>query len=155
MISKKDLVVISHLRNNCRETLTSISKKSHIPVSTIYEKIRRSEDGIITKHTCLVDFTKLGFNTRAKIVIQASTSSKPELLSFLIKHHNVNSVYKINNGYDFMVDGVFRNMRELEDFLETIRERFKTKKQETYFVIDDLKREAFLSDPSLIDLFIN
>ncbi len=154
MISKKDLVVISHLRNNCRETLTAISKKSRIPVSTIYEKIKRSEGGVITKHTCLVDFTKLGFNTRAKVVIQAGASGKPELLSFLIKHQNVNSVYKINNGYDFMIDSVFKNMRELEEFLETIQERFRTKKQETYFIIDDLKREAFLSDPQTLDLVV-
>ncbi len=154
MISRKDLVVISHLRNNCRETLTAISKKSRIPVSTIYEKIKRSEGGVITKHTCLVDFTKLGFNTRAKVVIQSGVSSRPELLSFLVKHQNVNSVYKINNGYDFMIDGVFRNMRELEEFLEILQERFKTKKQETFFVIDDIKREAFLSDPSIIDLVI-
>ncbi len=154
MISKKDLVVISHLRNNCRETLTAISKKSRIPVSTIYEKIRRSEGGVITKHTCLVDFTKLGFNTRAKVVIQAGMSGKPELLSFLVKHQNVNSVYKINNGYDFMIDCVFRNMRELEEFLELLQEKFRTKKQETYFIIDDLKREAFLSDPQTLDLII-
>ncbi len=154
MLSKKDLVIITHLRKNGRETLTSISKKSGIPISTIYEKIKRSEGGIITKNTCLVDFAKLGFNTRAKVVIQANTSGKSELLSFLMKHQNVNSVYKINNGYDFMIDGVFRNMRELEDFLELLQEKFRIKKQETYFVIDDLKREAFLSDPSILDILI-
>ncbi len=154
MLSKKDFVVITHLRSNCRETLTSISKKSGIPISTLYEKIKRSEDGIITKSTCLVDFSKLGFNTRAKVVIQASASGKGELLSFLMKHQNVNSVYKINNGYDFMIEGVFRDMRALEEFLETIQERFKTKKQETFFVIDDLKRESFLSDPQAIDLVV-
>ncbi len=154
MINRKDLVILSHLRNNCRETLTAISKKSRIPVSTIYEKIRRSEGGVIKKNTCLVDFTKLGFNTRAKVVIQASMQGKPELLSFLIKHQNVNSVYKINNGYDFMIDCVFRNIRELEEFLETLQEKFRIRKQETYFIIDDLKREAFLSDPQTIDLVV-
>ena len=122
--------------------------------SSLYEKIKRSEGNIITKHTCLVDFTKLGFNTRAKIVIQAGTSGKAELLSFLVKHQNVNSVYKINNGYDFMIDGIFRNMRELEDFLEAVQEKFRIKRQETFFVIDDIKREAFLSDPSILDLVI-
>ena len=122
--------------------------------SSLYEKIKRSEGNIITKHTCLVDFTKLGFNTRAKVVIQASISSKAELLSFLLKHQNVNSVYKINNGYDFMIEGIFRNMRELEEFLELLQDKFKIKKQETYFIIDDLKRESFLSDPSIIDLVL-
>jgi len=154
MASRKDLVIITHLRKNCRETLTNISKKSHIPISTIFEKLKRNDDDIIKKHTCLVDFAKLGFNTRAKIAIQASLDHRQELLNFLIKHQNMNSVYKINNGYDYLVEGIFRNMRELEDFLETLRLKFKIKKQETYFIIDDLKREAFLSDPDLLDLVL-
>lgn len=154
MLSKKELVVISHLRRDCRETLTEMSRKTNIPVSTIFQKIKRSEGSIIKKNTCLVDFAKLGFNTRAKVVIQALASSKAELLSFLLKHQNVNSVYKINNGYDFMIEGIFRNMRELEEFLEMLQEKFRIKKQETYFIIDDLKRESFLSDPQTLDLVI-
>ena len=101
-----------------------------------------------------MDFAKLGFNTRDKIAIQASLDHRQDLMDFLIKHQNMNSVYKINNGYDYLVEGIFRNMRDLEDFLETLRLKFKIKKQETYFIIDDLKREAFLSDPDLLDLVL-
>ena len=151
VVSKKDLLIMSYLRQNCRETLTNISKKSNIPVSTLFEKIRRNRGDIIRKHTCLVDFAKLGFSTRAKIVIQASLSHRKDLLDFLLKHQNINSVYKINNGYDYLTEGVFRNMRDLEDFIETLQVKFRTKRQETYFIIDDLKREAFLSDPQMLD----
>ena len=152
MTSKKDLLILSYLRQNCRETLTNISKKSGIPVSTLFEKIRRNRDGVIRKHTCLVDFAKLGFNTRAKIVIQASLNHRKDLLDFLLNHKNINSVYKINNGYDYLTEGIFRNMRDLEEFIETLQVKFRTKKQETYFIIDDLKREAFLSDPQFLDV---
>lgn len=155
MISKKDLVIIAHLRRNCRETLTKMSKLSQIPISTLYEKIKRNEGGIIKKHTCLVDFAKLGFNTRAKVVIRASINHKQELLDFLVKHQNINSVYRINNGYDYLVEGVFKNMRDMEEFNEALQTRFKVRTQETYFIIDDIKREAFMSDPSLIDLMLN
>jgi len=154
MINRNDLLIITHLRKNCRETLTEMSKKSGIPISTIYEKLKRNEDDIIRKHTCLVDFTKLGFNARAKIVIQANMIHKQDLTQFLLKHQNINSVYKINNGYDYLIEGVFRNMRDLEDFLEALKTKFKVKKQETYFIIDDLKREAFMSDPQLLDLVL-
>ncbi|MAG16041.1 hypothetical protein CMO88_03190 [Candidatus Woesearchaeota archaeon] len=154
MISKKDLVIITHLRKNCRETLTDMAKKSRIPISTIYEKIKRNEDRLIRKHTCLVDFTKLGFNTRAKIAIQANISHKKDLTDFLLKHQNINSIFKINNGYDYLIEGVFKNMVDLENFLETLQTKFKIKKQETYFIIDDIKREAFMSDPSTLDLVL-
>ena len=155
MINRKDLVIITHLRENCRKTLTEMSKHSRIPISTIYEKLKRNQEGIIRKHTCLVDFTKLGFNTRAKIVLQANINHRQGLLEFLLKHHNINSVYKINNGYDYLIEGIFRNMRDLEDFLETLQIKFKVKKQETYFIIDDLKREAFMSDPNTLNLVLD
>jgi len=152
MIGKKDLVIMSYLRRNSREKLTSISRKSGIPISTIFEKIKRNEDGVIRKHTCLVDFAKLGFHSRAKIALQSNINHRTELTEFLLKHLNVNSVYKINNGYDYLLDGVFKNMKDMEDFLETLRLKFKIRKLETYFIIEDLKAEAFMSDPQTLDL---
>jgi len=154
LITKKDFIIMSHLRQNCRATLTSISKKTNIPISTIFEKIKRNEENIIRKNTCLVDFAKLGFNTRAKIVLKSNITQRKELSNFLIKHQNINSVYKINNGFDYLIESVFKNMRDLEDFLEILLERFKVKKYETYFIIDDLKTEAFMSDPETLDLVL-
>ena len=154
MIGRKDLVIITHLRRNCRESLTRMSRLSQIPISTIYEKIKRNEDGVIKKHTCLVDFARLGFNTRAKIILQAGMEHKQDLLDFLVKHQNINSVYKINNGYDYLVEGIFKNMRDMEEFSETLQSRFRVKKQETYFIIDDIKREMFLSDPQILFMLV-
>ena len=155
MINRKDLVIIAHLRNNCRKTLTEIFKRTRIPISTIYEKLKRNEGDIIRTYTCLVDFTKLGFNTRAKIVIQANLNHKQELLEFLLKHQNINSIYRINNGYDYIIEGIFRSMRDLEEMLELLKKKFKIKKQETYFIIDDLKREGFMNDPDALDLVLD
>ena len=153
-MNKKDLIIMSHLRRNSRATITEIAKKTGVPISTIYEKIKRSGPDIIQKNTCLIDFNKLGFYTRAKIVIQARLSHKKELLEYLIKHQNINSIYKINNGVDFLTEGVFRNMKDMEEFIELLQSRFKVKKCETYFIIEDLKREAFLSDPDALDLVV-
>ena len=153
-MNQKDYVIISHLRQNARESLTSISRKTKIRVSTIYEKLKRSENSVIVKNTCLVDFSKLGFNTRASIFIQSSLDKKQALLSHLLKSNSVNSVYKINNGFDFMVESIFKNMLELEEFIENLRVSFKVKRAETYYIISDLKREAFLSSPETLSLII-
>ncbi len=153
-LDRKDFTIMSHLRRNSRSSITEMSKKTHIPISTIYERIKRSQEDIIKKNTCLIDFAKLGFTTRAKIVLKAELKSRQELADYLMKHNNVNSIYKINNGYDFLIEGVFRQIRELEEFLEELETRFKVKDKETYFIIDDLKREAFMSDPSLLNLIM-
>ncbi len=153
-MNKKDLVIMSYLRQDSRSPLTEISRKTGVPVSTIYEKIKRTGPGIITRNTCLVDFTKLGFHARANLALQASIALKKELLDFLVKHCNVNSVYKINNGYDYLAECVFPNIKELEDFVDNVEMRFKVRKCETYFIIEDIKRESFMSYPQTLDLIV-
>ncbi|MBU4209210.1 MAG: winged helix-turn-helix transcriptional regulator [Proteobacteria bacterium] len=39
MIKKTDLIIISSLRQNAREKLTEMSRKTRIPVSTIFDRI--------------------------------------------------------------------------------------------------------------------
>lgn len=152
MIDKKELVIMSMLRQNSRETLTRMSRKSQIPVSTIYDKIKMHENGIIMRHTCILDFAKLGFNTRANICLKVNKESREELREHLLKHQNINSVYKINNGFDFLIEAVFRHIKDLEDFLETLDEKFKIKSRQVFYIIDDVKREAFMSDPQIVEI---
>lgn len=153
-IDKKDLMIMTHLRKNSRATLTEISKKCHSPISTVYEKLKNVKKDIIRKNTCIIDFNKLGFYARAKFVLQANINHKKDLLEYLMRHSNVNSVYKINNGYDFLFEGIFRNMKDLEEFLETLQVKYKARKCETYYIIEESKREEFMSDPESLHLVI-
>ena len=152
MIGEKDMLIVSVLRSNARETLTRMSNKINIPISTIYDKLKLYEGGLIKKHTALIDFSKLGFNTRANIVLKVDREKRELLKEFLVKNNNVNSLYKINNGFDFMIEGVFKNLKELEDFFEALEIKFKVKTKQVYYIIDDIKRESFLSDPDALKL---
>lgn len=151
MLDKKDMLIMSYLRMNSRETLTRISKKTQLPVSTIYERLKGAKAKLILKHTALIDFAQLGFMTRAHVLIKASKSEKYQLQDYLSKHQHVNSLTKINNGYDFMVEVVFRHVQDLEGFLEALEQRYKLKKQ-VHYVLSDVRKESFLSDPALIGL---
>ena len=155
MMKKNDWELIACLRKNGRETLTRISKKTNVPISTLYDKLRSEKMNIITKHTCLLNFTQIGFNTRAKISLKVDKESRDLVKDFLIKDFNVNSLYKINNGYDFMVEVVFKDLKDLEDFIERLEERFRILEYKVYYIIDDLKREAFLSSPEHIKLVVS
>jgi DNA-binding Lrp family transcriptional regulator len=150
MMSTKDMVVMAHLRNNARETLTRMSRLTKIPISTLYDKLKQHEKGLIQKHTCLVDFAKLGFNTKVNILIKVDRDLREEVKNFLIKDFNVNSVYKINSGYDFMIEGIFKHIKDMEDFLERLDERFKLRERQVFYVIEDIKREGFMSDPQTV-----
>jgi len=147
MINKKDLLIISNLRNDARMSLTKMSRKIHVPVSTIFDRLKLND--IILRHTALIDFSKLGYKVRSHIAFKVDREDKEALRDYLLKHEACNSVLKINNGYDFMVEGVFKEIRDMEDFLEKIEEKFRIIEKTTFYIIEDLKKEAFMSNPEL------
>jgi len=152
---KKDLLIMSHFRHNARKNLTAISKETRIPVSTLFNKLKIFETNIIKRHTSLLDFSKLGYGAVANIMIKSSKNSKVELAKYLQKNQHVNSLSKITNGYDFMVEGIFESIFELEGFLEAIEEKFKILKKDVFYVIEDMKREEFMADQNLLSIVFN
>lgn len=152
MVSRKDLMIISELRSNARESLTEMSKKIHMPISTIYDRLKMSEGSLVKKHTTIIDFAKIGFYTRANLMLRVSHEEKDALKEFLMRHHSINSVFQINNGYDFLAEGIFKHIKELEDFMESVESKFKLEAKQVYYIVDELKRETFLSDKQLIEV---
>ena len=145
MLDRKEMLILANLRTNARETLTSMSKKTSIPVSTIFEKLRGYEKGLIKKHTTLIDFSMLGYKTRASILVKVSKDNRDQLRNFLLLNKSLNSVYKINNGYDFMMEGVFKELRDVEVFLDRLENDFNVTEKYVYYIVDELKREDFMS----------
>ena len=147
MLKRKDLLILSYLRNNARQRLTSISRRTHIPVTTIYDNVRRYEKRFISKHTSIIDFKKLGFNAKTKIALKVN-GSKAELLNYLQEHPNVNSLYRTGSEYDVLAELVFREFRDVDEFMETLKNRFEVEKSFVLNITEDLKREEFMSKVS-------
>lgn len=139
-----------HLRNNARETLTMISRKTGIPISTLYDKLKANEDNIILKYTTLIDFSKLGYLCKANIAIKVNVDDRVGVKNYFLCQDNVNSLYKINNGFDFLLEGVFKHVKEMEDFMELFERKFKVLDKNVHYIIEDIKREAFMANPELI-----
>jgi len=152
MLPKKDLILISHLRKNARETLTKLSRKTKIPISTIFDRLKEYENGIIINHATLINFSELGYSTRANIIIKVGKEQREEMKIHLEKSPFVNTAYKINNGYDFMVECIFKNINELHNFVENLEERFEVQDKQVYYVIEEIKKEKFLTDLELLEL---
>jgi len=144
MIKQADLKLISALRKNARESLTTISRNSRIPISTLFDRLKQQEGSIIMKHTTLLDFAKLGYNCRANLLLGVEREQRDKLISYLKAHPAINNLFKINNGFDLMAEVVFNNVKELEEFYEEMEKTFKINEKKTFYVIDDIKREAFM-----------
>jgi len=152
MLQQKDLAIMMALRNDARAQLTKISRATGIPVSTIFDRIRSFRKSYVKGYTALLDYMKLGFNTQAIIVLKVKKDQKQDVKAYLLEHPNVNNLFKINNGYDFVMGCVFASMQDFEHFQEEIEDQFSVKAKQVYYVLDDLKLESFLTDPNHLKL---
>jgi len=152
--NRKDLMLMTYLRRNARENLTMISRRTQIPVSTIFDKLKDFEKKIITKHTTLIDFKKLGFDIRINMLLKIPKNFREEFREFIMTNENINSISRITNGYDYLIEGIFRDMNDLQRFSELL-ERFNIESKQELFILEDLKREGFLSDDTHTRLLLN
>jgi Lrp/AsnC family transcriptional regulator for asnA, asnC and gidA len=147
----KDLKILAHLRQDSRVNLTKISKKTLMPVTTIFDKMKKYQHDIIQKSTILVDFKKLGYDIRVQILVKVAQEKREDFRIFLQKSFSINSVYRINNGFDYMIEAIFKDMIELEIFNDQLDTQGITAKQEHY-ILEDIRKEEFISQPDLVDL---
>ena len=110
---KNDRLILSYLRQNGRMQLTKMSRKTNIPVSTLFERLKAYDQDLIKKHTAILDFAKLGFRTRARILLKVNKVNRLPLKEFLQKSPHTNELFAINNGFDFMVEFLFRIPKQI------------------------------------------
>lgn len=147
MLSETDHKILKHLRANSRKSLASIARDVGLPHSTLFDRVRSIEQKCVRKHTTLIDFDRLGFFTRVQIAVEVPIEKRQQLQDFLNLHKNINSLYKINRGFDFMLDCIFRSPAEAKKFIEELQSLFGITKTIVFDMIEDLRREEFLPCP--------
>ncbi|MBW2987391.1 Lrp/AsnC family transcriptional regulator [Candidatus Woesearchaeota archaeon] len=149
-LSQKDFQLIASLRKNNRQKLTKLSRELRMPVKKIQEKLQKYNDKIISKHTILLNFDKLGFMTRTNIIIAVKSEDKNKIQDFLVKHPEVNNLYQVNNGYDFLIELITRNDEQLDIFMQNLETEFDIKRKDFQYILKDIKREMFIANKLLI-----
>ena len=148
-LSADEIRLITVLRQNAREKLTSISRKIQLPISTIHEKIKRYSGGIIKRHTILLDHAMLGYPIKTHTMLKIDNGEKAKIIESMLKNRHIDNISRINNSFDIMMDGVFRSLNEAEEFFEKMQSEHKIRKLETYYVLDEIKREGFMTNELL------
>lgn len=145
MLKQKDYELLGHFRKDSRMSLTKMSRATKIPVSTIFDRMRKLKaENIINKHTSIIDFRKLGFEIRTLMLLSTQKDKKSNLQQFLENHVKVNSLVRINNGYNFFIEVIFKNIAEFDVFLEELEE-FNPLTKKEFFVMEELRKESFLT----------
>ncbi|MBU0756878.1 MAG: Lrp/AsnC family transcriptional regulator [Nanoarchaeota archaeon] len=145
MISEKDLNILKLLRKNARSTITAISKSTGIPISTVFDRIRKQENGVISKHTAIVDFEELGFGKGCIFAIGVTLSDSEAMKNWLQAHPGLNSLYRLDYRFDFLAEMIFKNDEEQDAFVEQTNKRFPILEICKFPVQKVIQKEMFLS----------
>ncbi len=151
-LDKTDILVLSRLRKDAREKLTVMSGRINLPVSTIYDRMDALSENLIKKKTVLLDFPKIGYNTRAIIVLKVEREQRNDIKNYLLKSECINNLYKINNGFDFLAEVIFKHVKDMEDFTEDLENKFSILQKSLYYVIDEIERECFMDADRMVEL---
>ena len=120
-LDKKDIQILTHLKDHGRDKISEISSKLEIPRATVFERMERlRKEGYIQKYTVDLDYEKLGFSIMAYILIEydfKSVISQRELCRNLSKMDNVISASVVAGNFDLILLAVTRNMKELSDMV--------------------------------------
>lgn len=143
-MDQNDKEVLKHLRMNSRVAVTNIAKVIDSPVSTVFTKIRRMENNVIKKHSSLLNYSKLGLHSWSTIAIKVDKRDKTKMLEFIKANECINSAFEVNNGYDFMLEVVHANKKNLMEFLDELDLCFRVKEKTIFEILSEIKREEYL-----------
>ena len=140
-MNEKEFILLKHLRKNSRKSLAKVGEEEDIPVSTLFDTLRRLEASVIKKHVSLLNFQRMGYHIKMNIIISAR--KKKELRDFLVQDERVNNLFCLTNDYHFMAECLFRDLKEAEDFKERLKE-FDISQMHEHYVLEEIKKEEFL-----------
>ncbi|MBI4447901.1 hypothetical protein HY643_02880 [Candidatus Woesearchaeota archaeon] len=142
MFNKEDLALISIMRDDSRRSLPEISRTLQLPLQQVFRRFKYFKKTVIQKFVCLVDFEKIGYPHKVEAFVKCR--DKEGLKNFLISSTNVNSAFCVLEDYDFLIEAVFKDFGELEEFFYKI-EMFGIDGKLVHHLVEELKREDFLS----------
>jgi DNA-binding Lrp family transcriptional regulator len=126
LIDKK---IICELDLNCRTPLTKMAKKLRIGRNVLAYRIKKlQEEGIITDYICSISLGKLGFKTY-KIYCKMrsfSSNSEKDFIEFIKNEQAVIHLLKTEGSFDFAFVIAVKNIKELDNFLSSLKTKFRS-----------------------------
>ncbi|MFA5050012.1 MAG: Lrp/AsnC family transcriptional regulator [Candidatus Micrarchaeia archaeon] len=122
-LDEKDLMILELLKENAKNSINQIARKTNIPVATVHHRLKKLErDGVIKKYTIILNKEKLGRKITAYILIKVNYSygqrtDQSELLRKISKVDYVEDASILTGDTDIILKINVPSIKELNKFL--------------------------------------
>ena len=124
-MDKIDRKIINSLQKNARASLKDLSKECFILSPAIAARINKLEkSGIINGYHSSIDIEKIGFHVRAFIQVQLEPRQKDEFYPYVQSIPNVVECNCVTGDYSEIMEVIFPSTTDLDNFINTIQQRF-------------------------------
>ncbi len=115
-----DLKIIKVLNKDARKPYRAIAEELGVSDATVRNRINRMlKQGVIKQFNVLVDYHKLGRIIKAFIGLKVQPPKLKEIVDHMIVNPDVQVLYRTTGEVDLFVEVIFKDMDELNSFLES------------------------------------
>lgn len=147
MLTKKDEIILSLLKENCKMSTREMSDRTGVPITTIHNRMKKMEqDGIIRSYTTVLNQKKLGMTIQAFIQITVTYStpagkhvSQEDLAKRIYQMPEVEECYIMTGGTDILIKVSVKDVDELNNFvINKLRDTEGVQNTMTAIVLNDI-----------------
>lgn len=157
MVGVEDLKILNVLRQNSKLSVREISKRTKIPSTTVHTRLQKlKKDGVIKRYSVEFDMEKLGRPTLAYVninvdypYVKKKKLGQNIISDRLLKHPNVEASSAVTGRVDLIVKVRVKNIKELDKFINFLRNEEGIQRTETLVVLHDSQDNAKPLDESL------
>ncbi len=146
-MDKIDRKIINSLQKNARASLKDLSKECFISSPAIAARINKLEkSGVINGYHSSIDIEKIGFHVRAFIQVQLEPRQKDEFYPYVQSIPNVVECNCVTGDYSEIMEVIFPSTTDLDNFINTIQQRFGKTSTQIVFSTSVQHRGITLND---------
>ena len=124
-MDEKDRKILEALKENSRLSTQKIAKRTEMPITTVYHRMKRMEKlGIIKGYTTVLDYKKIGKPITAYVLItvdykllKALKMSQHELAQKIKTYDLVEETSIVTGGTDIIIKIRVRDIDQMSDFV--------------------------------------
>lgn len=144
-LNEKEVILLANLREGGKKNILQIAKDNKIPKSTMFDTLYNLEKEDVFDYRALINFEKVGFPIKIFYAIKTNMRCKNKLKFYLKDKRNVNSLYDLGLGSDFLCEILFKNFKEVHEFEKELDAKFEIFEKLIFNVIGNIKSENFLT----------